>query len=244
MSTPAEKVKYLNETKAAIKEAIEARGVTVEEGATFRSYADRIAEIQGGGGNIMFVEFTLDDEQGCFYPNYTFQEVYEALLAGAYVYTEHVGYILPVGWYSEHLIQFTTTDLDTKIVMDFDAVTNVGWEGSYSAESNVHIFWTGEWEENMSWDSASNVESEVGMDKACYARAYFQVGEEIKQLLLPLNRIEYPNGWNPVAVFEIVSTVSGTPALYTVCINDDYSVTKNVVPLGGGSYPNGEEVSY
>ena len=46
MSTTAEKLIYLNETKTAIKEAIVAKGIDIEEGATFRSYADRIAEIE------------------------------------------------------------------------------------------------------------------------------------------------------------------------------------------------------
>jgi hypothetical protein len=47
MSTPADKIKYLNETKAAIKEAIKAKGVVVADDATFRSYADSIEAITG-----------------------------------------------------------------------------------------------------------------------------------------------------------------------------------------------------
>ena len=46
MSTPVEKVIYLNETKDAIREAIIAKGVEVAEDATFRSYADSIGAIE------------------------------------------------------------------------------------------------------------------------------------------------------------------------------------------------------
>lgn len=45
----SDKLTYLLGTKAAIKSAIEAKGVTVPEGATFRSYATLIGQITGGG---------------------------------------------------------------------------------------------------------------------------------------------------------------------------------------------------
>ena len=48
MGTTAEKLNYLLETKEAIKGAIEAKGVEVVETDTFRSYADKIGEIQSG----------------------------------------------------------------------------------------------------------------------------------------------------------------------------------------------------
>lgn len=47
-STIAEKMEYLNTTKVVIKEAIEAKGVEIADDATFRSYADSIAEIESG----------------------------------------------------------------------------------------------------------------------------------------------------------------------------------------------------
>ena len=50
MGTTADKLNYLLETKEAIKGAIEAKGVSVSEDATFRSYADKIGDIQSGGG--------------------------------------------------------------------------------------------------------------------------------------------------------------------------------------------------
>lgn len=42
----ADKFIYLNETKIAIKDAIKAKGIEVTDDATFRSYADKIAEIK------------------------------------------------------------------------------------------------------------------------------------------------------------------------------------------------------
>lgn len=49
MSTTADKLNYLLDTKNAIKEAIIAKGATIEESDTFRSYADIISNIAGGG---------------------------------------------------------------------------------------------------------------------------------------------------------------------------------------------------
>jgi hypothetical protein len=48
MSTIAEKLLYLDGTKQAIKQAIRDKGVTVDDADTFRSYADRIGEIETG----------------------------------------------------------------------------------------------------------------------------------------------------------------------------------------------------
>jgi hypothetical protein len=45
----ADKLLYLDGTKQAIKQAIRDKGVTVDDADTFRSYADRIGEIQSGG---------------------------------------------------------------------------------------------------------------------------------------------------------------------------------------------------
>ena len=50
MGTTAEKLTYLNETKTAIKNAIIAKGVSVTDNDSFRSYANKIASIEGGGG--------------------------------------------------------------------------------------------------------------------------------------------------------------------------------------------------
>ena len=47
----ADKLSYLLETKALIKAAIEAKGVTVPDNATFRDYANLIASIKTGGSN-------------------------------------------------------------------------------------------------------------------------------------------------------------------------------------------------
>jgi hypothetical protein len=42
---------YLLETKKGIREAIAAKGVSISDGDTFRSYADKIASIEAGGGS-------------------------------------------------------------------------------------------------------------------------------------------------------------------------------------------------
>ena len=52
MGSIADKLTYLQETKTAIKNAIVAKGVTIDDTDTFRSYADKIREISGGGGII------------------------------------------------------------------------------------------------------------------------------------------------------------------------------------------------
>ena len=49
MGTIAEKLTYLNNTKTAIKNAVIAKGVSVSDTDTFRSYADKIGQISGGG---------------------------------------------------------------------------------------------------------------------------------------------------------------------------------------------------
>lgn len=45
MGTTTEKLTYLQGTKDAIKNAIEAKGVEVPEGTTFRGYAEKVGEI-------------------------------------------------------------------------------------------------------------------------------------------------------------------------------------------------------
>lgn len=49
MGTTADKLNKLSQTKAAIKTAIEAKGVTVGD-ATFADYPSKIQAISGGGG--------------------------------------------------------------------------------------------------------------------------------------------------------------------------------------------------
>lgn len=53
MGTISEKLSYLEETKELIKQAIVDKGVEVNDTDTFRSYADKISEIEGGGGAIV-----------------------------------------------------------------------------------------------------------------------------------------------------------------------------------------------
>lgn len=62
MGTTADKINYLNGTKAAIKEAIENKGVTVSDSDTFRSYAEKIGDISGGSEEpVAYVSSTVED---------------------------------------------------------------------------------------------------------------------------------------------------------------------------------------
>lgn len=48
MGTISNKIEYLKDTKDAIRTAIEDKGVTVSDTDTFRSYATKIGQIDGG----------------------------------------------------------------------------------------------------------------------------------------------------------------------------------------------------
>ena len=54
----ADKLNKLIETKANIKEAIKAKGVTVNDSDTFASYPSKITSINGGGDKIILPEST------------------------------------------------------------------------------------------------------------------------------------------------------------------------------------------
>ena len=56
MGTLKEKLSYLSETKEAIKQALIKQQVTVTDEDTFRSYADKISGIEGGGGSIQKID--------------------------------------------------------------------------------------------------------------------------------------------------------------------------------------------
>lgn len=55
MGTLQEKLSYLSETKEAIKQAIIAKNVVVEDADTFRSYAEKIESIKSGGDGSVVV---------------------------------------------------------------------------------------------------------------------------------------------------------------------------------------------
>lgn len=88
-NTISDKLTYLEGTKSAIKDAIVAKGVAVSDSDTFRSYADKIGQISGGGGKVNLndygltlshsvmsteqfdnIEWTLDKEGFCSKFNY------------------------------------------------------------------------------------------------------------------------------------------------------------------------------
>lgn len=77
MGTIAEKLEYLLDTKTAIKNAIIAKGVPVENNATFRSYAESIGNIQSGGESEVVVEpkgVNFFDYDGTLLHSYTVEE--------------------------------------------------------------------------------------------------------------------------------------------------------------------------
>lgn len=74
MGTIAEKLTYLNDTKTAIKNSIIAKGVSVSDSDTFRSYAGKIGQISGGAPVTKFGVSIDDifgnvDENGVYTPS-------------------------------------------------------------------------------------------------------------------------------------------------------------------------------
>lgn len=69
MGTLADKLSYLDGTKTAIKNAIIAKGVDVEDVDTFRAYADKIGEIEGGGGIPEYMMYAIVDDGATSVPN-------------------------------------------------------------------------------------------------------------------------------------------------------------------------------
>lgn len=53
LKTLEDKLSYAYDTKVAIKDAIEAKGVDIPDGTVFRDYATKIGEIQTGGGTAV-----------------------------------------------------------------------------------------------------------------------------------------------------------------------------------------------
>lgn len=70
-NTIQDKLAYLEDTKEQIKQAIVAKGVSVSESDTFRSYADKIGSIETGGGTSdCSVSACFDDVGYTFVPIY------------------------------------------------------------------------------------------------------------------------------------------------------------------------------
>ena len=61
MGTVCEKVKYINETKNLIKKALKKKGVSIYDKDTFRSYAQKIEEMGGGGSDSFEAQLLLDN---------------------------------------------------------------------------------------------------------------------------------------------------------------------------------------
>lgn len=63
MGSISDKLSYLEETKQEIADAIVEKGQTVNDSDTFRSYADKIKEINGGGGSSITTENIYSTEE-------------------------------------------------------------------------------------------------------------------------------------------------------------------------------------
>lgn len=66
MGTTTEKLTYLQGTKDTIKNAIEAKGVEVPEGTTFRGYAEKVGEISGTKIAILEIDKNVPEGQISF----------------------------------------------------------------------------------------------------------------------------------------------------------------------------------
>ena len=69
MGTKAYKLAYLSATKTTIKNAIIAKGVEVNNAVTFRQYADKIGQIEGGGGIPEYERYSIVDDGATSVPN-------------------------------------------------------------------------------------------------------------------------------------------------------------------------------
>ena len=63
MGTINDKLEYLDDTKLAIKVALQSKGIEVNDEDTFRSYAEMIENIDASGGNVMSEELILTPEK-------------------------------------------------------------------------------------------------------------------------------------------------------------------------------------
>lgn len=84
MGTVVEKIEYIAGTKEAIKTAIKNKGVAVADTDTFRSYADKIAEIVGGTAAAAYVFANTAAEKS--FPELPSTE------STAYIFTETAAY--------------------------------------------------------------------------------------------------------------------------------------------------------
>ena len=123
MSEYVEKLDYLEETKALIREAIVEKGVDVSESDSFRSYAEKIEEITTGGGSGEIPrgkQLTRDD-----FP--LSNAVKERRIAAPFTFYDYDGTVL--GQYTKAEIDAMTSedDFPTPIGSTEYPLTFVGW---------------------------------------------------------------------------------------------------------------------
>ena len=128
----ADKLTYMGGTETAIREAIEAKGVSVPDGTTFRQYADKIADISSGGGGPADIDL-IDEWSQDFY-DYVKEQV-DAL---------DLSYVRPADWIEVPVLRGTEhafyglyavwEDQNTCAVYAAGTGLNVDW-GDGSSES-------------------------------------------------------------------------------------------------------------
>lgn len=102
MGTTTDKLNHLIATKEAIKKAIVAKGVSVADTDTFRSYADKIASIEAGGGGSAMEYWSVPEgvelgELLLFFPLIRIMSSGSPMVASALIY----------GWVSEGFFNST-----------------------------------------------------------------------------------------------------------------------------------------
>lgn len=165
MGTIADKLTYLNATKAAIKNAIVNKGVSVSDTDTFRSYADKIASIETGGIEDVatadeMTALLIADNVGKVYrftgstdSTYTNGDLYEVMqeeiadpLAGTWVFNNSLNYGSFSSFNYSYNINFTSngTTYNELSSPDPGALPNIGIDLCYNSTTvyNTKSGWT------------------------------------------------------------------------------------------------------
>lgn len=127
-NTIYDKLEYLEDTKEQIKQAIVAKGVSVSEGDTFRSYADKIGSIETGGGTGDCSVSACFDDVG-----YTFVPVYiqEGLETAAQ---------FKAAWNSENTVIDMTGYEDSTVFFPKIDTSNVTTLANAFADTSILVF--------------------------------------------------------------------------------------------------------
>ena len=97
MGKTSDKLNYLDETKQAIKQAIINKGVDVSDTDTFRSFANKIGEIETGGGDSP-LNLLIGSKWTQLNVNESFSKIvlYFEARSGAQAYYEYIYYFFSI----------------------------------------------------------------------------------------------------------------------------------------------------